>query len=259
MELVAQKQLSIGRHLRLLPGDVFTVEYAPHADQLIREGKALPKTEPLPTNVAGMVSCIMPTRNRREWIPRAIASFNAQTYANKELIVLDNGESIEDLLPKQDNIRYVRLPGTQTTGQLRNICCTLAKGEYIAHWDDDDWSHPERLAEQVAALGDGHQVTGYNRMYFHGGDQVVLYVGAARYAVGTSLLYRRSYWDLNRFPPQKIGEDTAFVNRAANVLRVLDGTRRMVAATHPTNTSPRNMKGANWKPATAADLPEGYL
>lgn len=257
MELVAQRQLSVGRNIRVNPGDVFTVDYAPYADQLVREGKALPKTSPPPTNISGLVSCIMPTRNRREWIARAIACFNAQTYANKELIVLDNGDSVEDLIPKQDNIRYVRLPGTQATGQLRNICCTLSRGEFIAHWDDDDWSHPKRLEEQIAALGD-QQVTGYNRMLFHGpGDEVSLYVGTARYAVGTSLLYRRAYWDRNRFPPHKVGEDTEFVNRAAKVIVCTDGTGRMVASTHSQNTAPRQ-SGSNWKKASLKDLPEEY-
>jgi len=258
MELIAQRQLSIGRDIRVAPGDVFTVTYAPHAEQLIREGKAIPKTERVERNVAGLVSCIMPTRNRREWVPRAVAAFLAQTYEKKELIVLDNGESVEDLLPKQPNIRYVRLPGTQSTGQLRNICCTIARGEFIAHWDDDDWSHPKRLEEQVKALGD-FQVTGYNRMYFHGpGDQVSLYLGTAKYAVGTSLLYRRDYWDRNRFPPLKIGEDTDFVTRAVKVIHVCDGTGRMVASTHSANTSPRQFASTQWKKASLKDLPTEY-
>ena len=37
------------------------------------------------------VTAIMPTADRREFAPCAIASFLAQDYAAKELLILDNG------------------------------------------------------------------------------------------------------------------------------------------------------------------------
>ena len=38
-----------------------------------------------------LVSCIMPTYNRREFVPLAIRYFLRQDYANKELIIIDDG------------------------------------------------------------------------------------------------------------------------------------------------------------------------
>lgn len=38
------------------------------------------------------VSCVMPTANRRHFVPEAIRLFLAQDYAEKELIILDDGE-----------------------------------------------------------------------------------------------------------------------------------------------------------------------
>lgn len=56
-----------------------------------------------------MVSCIMPTANRRALVPAAIEMFLRQTYADKELIIVDDGEdSIADLVPRDDSIRYIR-------------------------------------------------------------------------------------------------------------------------------------------------------
>lgn len=229
------------------------------AKQLIAHGTAGQWFEHKIPSSAGLVSCIMPTKNRREYVPRAIACFLAQTYEKKELIVLDNGDPVADLMPKNSMIKYMRLNSQQTTGHLRNFCCQMASGEFIAHWDDDDWSHPRRLEEQVAALGD-KAVTGYQKILFHGpkpGD-FHKYSGAHEYAVGTSLLYRRDWWERNRFKSDQVGEDTDFVTRARGNIVVTDGTGRLVAATHAKNTSPRKAKGDEWVRVSISSLPEGY-
>ena len=64
----------------------------------------LPATQPLPLEPAvgdwPLASCIMPTYNRRQFIPRAVAYFLAQDYPNLELVVVDDGsDPIDDLLP----------------------------------------------------------------------------------------------------------------------------------------------------------------
>jgi cellulose synthase/poly-beta-1,6-N-acetylglucosamine synthase-like glycosyltransferase len=57
-----------------------------------------------------LVSCIMPTYNRRRFVPEAIRLFLAQDYPKKELLVLDDGEdTIVDLIPNRPQIRYLRL------------------------------------------------------------------------------------------------------------------------------------------------------
>ena len=262
MQLIAHKPLYLGRGYRIQPGESFEVADKSIAQDFINSGTAgiaPPANHVMHSGVAGMVSCIMPTKNRRQFVPRAIACFLAQTYENRELVVLDNGDSIADLVPKDPRIRYVRMASNQTTGQLRNLCCQIARGEFIAHWDDDDWSHPKRLEEQVPAI-DGHQVTGYRSMLFHDAakGKVLRYAGAAKYALGTSLLYRREWWAGNKFPPHKVGEDTEFVMRAAKVINTVDGIARMVAGNHATNTSPRMEKSSEWTKAEIIDLPEGY-
>ena len=53
-----------------------------------------------------LVSCIMPTYNRREFVPRAIRYFLRQDYANKELIIIDDGtDAIKDLVSDDERIR----------------------------------------------------------------------------------------------------------------------------------------------------------
>src|SRR5206468_8684347 len=85
------------------------------------------------------VTCIMPTADRRRFVPRAVAQFLAQDYANRELIVLDDGaQSVEDLMPDDPRLRYVREERRSPIGVKRNRLCELARGDGIVHWDDAD-------------------------------------------------------------------------------------------------------------------------
>src|SRR5262245_27908583 len=95
---------------------------------------------------APLVSCIMPTRDRRPFVGRAVAQFLAQDYAPRELVVVDDGtDPIADLLPPDPRIRPIRLPRRLSIGAKRNLACQASRGVVVAHWDDDDWMADWRL------------------------------------------------------------------------------------------------------------------
>src|SRR6266567_7684949 len=94
---------------------------------------------------APLVSCIMPTANRRQFARQAITYFQRQDYPSKELLILDDGQDcIQDLMPEDAAIRYTRLTGKRSLGMKRNLACEMARGDLILHWDDDDWMAPNR-------------------------------------------------------------------------------------------------------------------
>lgn len=115
-----------------------------------------------------LVSCIMPTYNRREFVPHAIRYFLRQDYADKELIVIDDGtDIIRDLVPRDEQIRYLRLKEKVTLGAKLNLACKRAQGESIAHWDDDDWNAARRLTYQVETLArEGTDLCGINNLLY---------------------------------------------------------------------------------------------
>jgi O-antigen biosynthesis protein len=103
--------------------------------------------------VLPMVSCIMPTFNRRPFVRLAIDLFRRQRYAAKELVIIDDGnDRVDDLVRGQAGVRYFRVDGRASVGDKRNLACQQARGELIAHWDDDDWYGPNRLLVQVAPI-----------------------------------------------------------------------------------------------------------
>ena len=76
-----------------------------------------------------LVSCVMPTFDRRRFVPGAIDCYRAQTYQHRELVILDDGtDPIADLVPDDPTIRYIRLTGRLSTGAKRNSACRAARG-----------------------------------------------------------------------------------------------------------------------------------
>lgn len=197
------------------------------------------------------MTCLCLTRNRRHWLPQAIRQFQEQTFPARELLIVADGEGVLDLIPDDRRIRLIHLQGRHDIGTKRNFGCSRALGNIIAHWDDDDFSAAPRLEDQVARLQlSGKAVTGYRRMRFTDGVKWWQYTGAPNYVVGTSLCYRRDWWQDHPFPAKSVGEDGDFVMMAAQAgaLDVApDAGPLMHATIHDGNTSPRLLGGDNWK------------
>jgi glycosyltransferase involved in cell wall biosynthesis len=99
-----------------------------------------------------LVSVVLPTYNRCQWLPQAIASVLGQTYAPLELIVVDDGSTDETpvlLKAYGSDIRVIRQANTGVSG-ARNTGIRAAEGELIALLDSDDQWLPEKLEHQVA-------------------------------------------------------------------------------------------------------------
>jgi glycosyltransferase involved in cell wall biosynthesis len=181
-------------------------------------------------------------------LPKAIQCFQQQTYRRAELLILADGEDVRDLVPADNRIRIIHLAEQRNIGEKRNFGCSQAIGEVICHWDDDDWSAPGRLADQIDRMGE-FAVSGYHSMRFTDGAKWWKYEGTMNYALGTSLCYRREWWSAHQFDAKNIGEDNAFVATASAARQLIsaDAGELMYATIHPGNTSPRSM-GDNWKP-----------
>jgi glycosyltransferase involved in cell wall biosynthesis len=201
-----------------------------------------------------LVSCIMPTADRRAFIPRALDCFLAQDYPHRELIILDDGnDSTADLIPVDPRIRYIRSDTSRVLGAKRNECIELSRGDLIMHWDDDDWHAPTRISTQVRALlAQRADVCGLRRMLFIElpGGQVWLYDYPRHerlWLIGGSLLYTRAFWERSPFPIVRSGEDTRFLfNQSLRSAAVLDDLNLYVATIHSGNTSPKDLRSIYW-------------
>jgi Glycosyl transferase family 2/Methyltransferase domain len=201
-----------------------------------------------------LVSCVMPTYNRRRFVPQAILNWQAQDYPRCELVVIDDGEdSVEDLIPADARIQYVRLPTRKTIGAKRNLACEQSRGDFVVHWDDDDWSAPWRVGYQVEMLlKQDVEVSGLSTVYFCdiSADRAWRYeypAGRKPWVHDATFCYRRSQWESDPFPDSSLGLDTAYLwqGRPKRVGTLADPSF-YVGMVHPANTSRKDVHDAWW-------------
>lgn len=194
-----------------------------------------------------LVSCVMPTKDRRAFIPAALDCWRRQTYANKELIVVDDGQDpIEDIIPAGERIRYTRLeyPSRMSLGKKRNYCTSLALGDIVCNFDDDDWSAPDRIEYQVRQLqASGLPVAGFSRLLFWdiNKQHARRYRAMAKgYVCGTTLCYLKSFWMQHHFPDIQVASDNGFVYPIMRQIAASNDESHMVARIHSYHTSSKN-------------------
>lgn len=109
-------------------------------------------------NTAPLVSIVIPTYNREQYISKAVDSAISQTYNNIEVVIVDNcstdktWEMLSSYKNKNTNIRIFQ--NESNLGPVRNWqrCFEQAKGEFVKILWSDDWIDPtfvERAIEEI--------------------------------------------------------------------------------------------------------------
>ena len=104
-----------------------------------------------------LVSIIMPSYNTARFISETIDSVLRQTYANWELIVVDdcstdNTDEVIGAYLADERIRYIKNEKNSGAAVSRNRALREARGKWIAFLDSDDLWLPEKLEKQLAFM-----------------------------------------------------------------------------------------------------------
>lgn len=104
-----------------------------------------------------LVSILIPAYNAERWIAEAIESSLAQTWPNKEIIVVDDGSTDGTLKVAQRfesaNMRSLT-QANQGASAARNKAFQSCTGDFIQFLDADDLLSPEKIEAQVSVLQD---------------------------------------------------------------------------------------------------------
>jgi glycosyltransferase involved in cell wall biosynthesis len=110
------------------------------------------------TGETPLVSVVMPAHNAGRLLDKAIRSITRQTYANWELIIVDDGSTdetpqrIAQWKHRDPRIRSIHLNSNCGTSAALNRGVREANGEFIARMDADDVCFRSRFEKQVAYL-----------------------------------------------------------------------------------------------------------
>lgn len=119
----------------------------------------------------GLVTVVIPARNRDELIGATLESVRSQTYANWEVVVVEDaskgeterivrefGKSVEN------QVTYVRNRKQLGAAETRNVAFRLARGHYVATLDSDDLWLPEHLQTMIDGMESSNSDIGYARV-----------------------------------------------------------------------------------------------
>ena len=163
-----------------------------------------------------LVSCIVATKDRKEFLLQSIKYFLNQTYPNKELVIVDDGhQPLVDQLPTQASIHYIQLDSPVNLGSKLNLGIEAAHGQIIQKWDDDDYYHPAFLETNVHHLlsqkAPGECILCYDRFLVFLAATRQLKITGSGWCAGSTLCFQRNLWRRKRFRPLNRAVDWYFL------------------------------------------------
>lgn len=122
---------------------------------------------------APRVSVLMPSFEQSHFLPRALASLQAQILSEWQALIVDDGSqdaTWQAAAPflEDRRIRYLRLPHNEGLGRALNVALDHAGADLLAYLPSDDVFYPQHLGQLAAALdADPQAVLAYAGLRHH--------------------------------------------------------------------------------------------
>jgi glycosyltransferase involved in cell wall biosynthesis len=179
-----------------------------------------------------LVSCLCVTRGKSMKLARAVECFHAQSYPNRELVLVVEEDDAETLAAVEQHlngarggnvrVHVVSVSPKLSLGELRNRAVAVCNGEYFCQWDDDDWFHVDRITRQVSGVTRAFQsatlLTSWLVFDVDTGDA---YQSLVRLWEGSILCKKSVLSETLRYPAMPRMEDAFFVNDLIAAVGVL--------------------------------------
>jgi glycosyltransferase involved in cell wall biosynthesis len=164
-----------------------------------------------------------------------------------EWIIIEDGE--QDIrshltdLPENVLVRYERLDCVEPIGKKRNICVGRATGPICVFWDDDDFYHPEYLAETYKSLAEQslYGVVGQSTLLVYSTSTGLMYAKGKKgnFSACGVLAFTKSavkQYDLRFNDEDTHGEERAFLKDFRVPILKRNPFKSIVAIQHGANT-----------------------
>lgn len=107
-----------------------------------------------------LISIIIPVYKTEPYLRKCLDSVIGQTYKNIEILLIDNGSPdgcgaiCDDYAAKDSRIRLVHLEKNAGVNHARNLALDMARGDYIAFTDSDDWCELDLLEYLMGGISE---------------------------------------------------------------------------------------------------------
>ncbi|WP_310172475.1 glycosyltransferase family 2 protein [Enteractinococcus fodinae] len=171
-----------------------------------------------------LVSVIIPTFSPDRGIYTAVNSLLNQTWKNLEILIVDDGsptaydELLSELAELDPQIRVIRQQSNGGAYTARNAGLAEARGLFVTTHDDDDWSHPDKIAEQASVLIENESIAATTAGHIRTtSDMKFRRINTRPQHLQTnysSLMFRKSLTEqVGNWDTSKRGSDTELVER----------------------------------------------
>lgn len=172
------------------------------------------------------ISIIMPIYKAEERIEVAINSLLNQTWRNIEVIAVDdcspdNTVAVLNTIAARDSrVKVVQQPHNQGAYPARNRGLKEASGDYITTHDADDWSHPQKLEQQVQLLRAQPDAQGVILSWVRATDDLHFTINwrpsdsIIHYSHSSFMLTREAVNTIGGWDEVRISADTEYIWRA---------------------------------------------
>ncbi|NIS74100.1 MAG: glycosyltransferase [Deltaproteobacteria bacterium] len=164
------------------------------------------------------VSVLMPVYNASATLSDCIESVLSQTYADLELVCVDDGSTdgsarmIQEAGKRDRRVKLIRGGRRGIVGAL-NLGLTACSGKFIARMDADDIMHSERIREQLRYFSDGGRFDLIGARVRMISDSGVLSPGVMRYETWTNSLLSHEAMMQDLFVESPLVHPTFFLRK----------------------------------------------
>lgn len=189
------------------------------------------------------VSVLCVTFNRQHLIPFIIYQFKKQSYPNylMELIIYDDSKEKIFLNIYDDNIKYIYSNEKKTLGAKRNKLNSIAKGDIIVWFDDDDYYFPDRIKDTVSSLNNSKQLLvgcKYTFLYDSFKSKKIFKIKHwNNYTQNNILAYKREYLQSHAYNENdNCNEEKYFTSDFSEQAMMMEGKNLCIHIAHRYNT-----------------------
>lgn len=187
-----------------------------------------------------LVTVIVPCWRPDEALLTSVLSITSQTYADLEILLVDDAsgpgydELFEQVAGSDPRIQLLRLEHNGGSYLARRAALQVARGRLVTTQDADDWSHPQRIERQVAALQEHPEAPASRSLAIRARDDLThQWFGyrAVRDNASSLLVRREAMAVAGTFWPIRKSADSEYAERLARLVGPIADTGSPLAIT----------------------------